>query len=107
MPNSNDALRRWVAARFLGLTILLFAFEGMSGSVADEADGDAAYRAQLARGREIAETHCAVCHAIGEADASPTAVNVETAFRLLYKRYPIEMLPPRAYRRRRCRGRGR
>ncbi len=60
--------------------------------MAGEADGGAAEKATIARGRAIAEAHCAVCHAIGESDASPTAINVETAFRLLYKRYPIEML---------------
>jgi mono/diheme cytochrome c family protein len=56
-----------------------------SGLSAGEAD-------QIAQGRGIAKAHCAVCHAVGLTDASPTEVNVETAFRLLYKRYPIEML---------------
>jgi mono/diheme cytochrome c family protein len=74
-----------VAVRMLGLAAVLSVLCGVSGSSAGEAD-------QTARGREIAEAHCVVCHAVGLTDASPTAVNVETAFRLLYKRYPIEML---------------
>jgi mono/diheme cytochrome c family protein len=60
--------------------------------VACAAAGDDPDSARVALGKTIAEAHCAVCHAIGEADASPTDINKETAFRLLYKRYPIEML---------------
>jgi len=46
----------------------------------------------IERGRAIAEANCGVCHAIGLDDASPTRVNVNTAFRKLYERYPIAML---------------
>ena len=74
-----------LAVRSLSLAALLSVLCGTSGSSAGEAD-------QIAKGREIAEAHCAICHAVGLTDASPTEINVETAFRLLYKRYPIEML---------------
>jgi mono/diheme cytochrome c family protein len=43
-----------------------------------------------ARGEEIARRHCARCHAIGEADASP--MGLAPPFRDLSKRYPIETL---------------
>ncbi|MGI9522392.1 MAG: c-type cytochrome [Hyphomicrobiaceae bacterium] len=43
-------------------------------------------------GLAIAQKHCADCHAITRHDQSPTAVNANTAFRDLHKRYPIEML---------------
>jgi mono/diheme cytochrome c family protein len=74
-----------LALRSLSLAALLSVLCGTSGSSAGEAD-------QIAKGREIAEAHCAICHAVGLTDASPTEINAETAFRLLYKRYPIEML---------------
>lgn len=47
---------------------------------------------QIENGRDIAEAHCAPCHAIEKDDASPTRTNENTAFRDLYKRFPIEML---------------
>ena len=73
-------------ATLAGLIVSAFSCAGAS---AGGEDGDGA---RIVRGREIAEAHCAVCHAIGLEDASPTQVNEETAFRLLHKRYPIEML---------------
>jgi mono/diheme cytochrome c family protein len=86
MSNRKSTQRRLeVAVRSLSLAAFLSVLCGVSGSSAGEAD-------QIAQGREIAEAHCAVCHAVGLTDASPTEVNVETAFRLLHKRYPIEML---------------
>lgn len=43
-----------------------------------------------ARGEAIARKHCARCHAIGEADASP--MGLAPPFRDLSKRYPIATL---------------
>lgn len=71
-----------------GLVVALSAYS-CAGAVAGGEGGDGA---RLVHGRELAEAHCAVCHAIGPEDASPTRINEETAFRLLYKRYPIDML---------------
>jgi mono/diheme cytochrome c family protein len=86
MSNRKFAQRRVeLAVRSLSKVAFLSVLCSASSLSAGEAD-------QSARGREIAEAHCAVCHAVGLSDASPTEVNVETAFRLLYKRYPIEML---------------
>lgn len=44
----------------------------------------------LATGREIAEIHCAACHAVGRRDESAEAG--APAFRDLSKRYPLESL---------------
>jgi mono/diheme cytochrome c family protein len=86
MSNRKSVQRRVeLAVLSLSLAAFLSVLSSASGSSAGEAD-------QIAQGRGIAEVHCAVCHAVGLTDASPTEVNVETAFRLLYKRYPIEML---------------
>jgi len=86
MSNRKSApLRLGAAAPKLGLAAFLSVLASASVSLAGEGD-------PIAVGRQIAEAHCAVCHAVGEADASPTDINKETAFRLLYKRYPIEML---------------
>lgn len=52
----------------------------------------AADPAAVERGHLIAASRCAECHAVERDDASPTRINVETSFRDLYKRYPIEML---------------
>ena len=43
-----------------------------------------------ARGEAIAQRHCARCHAIGDAGASP--MGLAPPFRDLSKRYPIETL---------------
>ena len=47
---------------------------------------------QQMNGRMIAQKLCADCHAVTRHDRSPTAVNANTAFRDLHKRYPIKML---------------
>lgn len=44
----------------------------------------------LATGRELAEIHCAVCHAVGRDDQS--SQQGAPAFRDLSKRYPLESL---------------
>lgn len=44
------------------------------------------------RGHALAVAHCAECHAIGDDDPSPTAVNANTPFRRLSERFPIAML---------------
>jgi mono/diheme cytochrome c family protein len=43
---------------------------------------------RIARGRQFAQTHCATCHAIGPAGASPYAP--APPFRTLHLRYPVE-----------------
>ena len=55
-------------------------------------DGDRNFQATLEKGRAIAEANCSPCHAVGPTDESPTRVNANTAFRMLYERYPIPML---------------
>ncbi|MCL4764793.1 MAG: cytochrome c [Hyphomicrobiaceae bacterium] len=52
--------------------------------------GAAAAQSPEARGRVIAEKHCARCHAIGREGASPEPLAVP--FRELPKRYPVEQL---------------
>lgn len=44
----------------------------------------------LASGLELAEIHCAACHAVGASGSSPNAG--APAFRDLSKRYPLESL---------------
>ena len=44
----------------------------------------------LATGRELAEIHCATCHAVGEDDTS--AQPLAPAFRYLGRRYPLSSL---------------
>ncbi|WP_417671769.1 c-type cytochrome [Roseibium sp.] len=46
--------------------------------------------ASIASGRELAEIHCATCHAVGSEDAS--AQPLAPAFRFLGRRYPISSL---------------
>lgn len=58
----------------------------------DAQASEAPVAARLARGHAIAQAHCSPCHAIGKRDPSPTRVNENTAFRDLYRRYPIAML---------------
>lgn len=50
----------------------------------------AAQMSPIARGEAIAQKHCARCHAIGDAGASP--MGLAPPFRDLSKRYPIETL---------------
>lgn len=47
---------------------------------------------RLERGLALAQVHCAACHAIAEADESPTRTNANTSFRDLHQRFPIKML---------------
>ncbi len=51
---------------------------------------NAAESADIARGRELAETYCARCHAISSNDAS--AYPSAPQFRDLHRRWPVEML---------------
>lgn len=46
--------------------------------------------ADLSHGRQLAETHCARCHAVGETGESPMAG--APRFRDLEQRYPIDDL---------------
>lgn len=50
----------------------------------------AAEQAQIAQGRELADTHCSRCHAVGNEGASP--MEGAPAFRDLQLRYPLEDL---------------
>lgn len=45
---------------------------------------------RIQRGQTFVRTHCAQCHAIDRASASPLAA--APAFRSLHKRYPVESL---------------
>src|SRR4051812_31787841 len=62
------------------------------GPAAGAEDGETNFQARLVRGRAIAEANCSPCHAVGLTDESPTRINANTAFRMLYERYPIPML---------------
>ncbi|GAB2183169.1 c-type cytochrome [Roseibium sp. LAB1] len=71
---------------FLGVAVILFA---ASSAVAS----DGAYPTDpvsLATGQELAEIHCATCHAVGRDDQSAQAG--APAFRDLASRYPLESL---------------
>src|SRR5215203_3890256 len=50
----------------------------------------AAQSARAQRGFVFAQTHCAGCHAIGQAGESPLAI--APPFRTLHTRYPVESL---------------
>ncbi len=63
-----------------------FLVAGIAVVVADEV----ATPEQIARGRAIAERHCAQCHAVGETDESP--VGEAPAFRDLGRAYPVDDL---------------
>ena len=49
-----------------------------------------AWDRQVERGRTLARTECARCHAIGRTGASP--LRQATPFRALHERYPVEGL---------------
>lgn len=68
---------------------LLAAAAAASGALGEAAADQALI---IERGRAIAEANCSTCHAVGTSDESPTRINVNTAFRNLYERYPIPML---------------
>ncbi len=80
----------WVATRRLSLVGLLSSLVILGGVAAQTETASATDRSQ--RGRAIARAHCSPCHAIGKRDPSPTRINKDTAFRDLYRRYPIAML---------------
>ncbi|MEQ1695624.1 MAG: c-type cytochrome [Hyphomicrobiaceae bacterium] len=61
-------------------------------STACAAQGNSSQADRVSRGRDLAQAHCSVCHAVTESDPSPAWVNSNTPFRRLYERYPIAML---------------
>lgn len=65
------------------LTVLVIS-AGLAGGSAFAQDP------KIARGRDIVERNCGMCHAIGRTDASPNAS--APAFRELHRRYPVENL---------------
>ena len=79
-----------IAIRCLSLVDLRSILVIVCGVIAHATTACAADRSE--RGRAIARAHCSPCHAIGRRDPSPTRVNENTAFRDLYRRYPIAML---------------
>lgn len=84
-----DSLHRVRAARPLtALAVLIWAAAALAG----EAAVPTAAAEALARGKALAEAHCAVCHAIGLDDDSPARANDDAPFRRLHERYPIPML---------------
>jgi len=71
---------------FFGVAVILFAASSALAS-------DGAYPTDpvsVATGRELAEIHCATCHAVGRDDQSAQAG--APAFRDLSSRYPLESL---------------
>jgi cytochrome c len=70
--------------RFTGVAL---AFAALLAALCDLV---AAQTSPSARGEAIAQKHCARCHAIGDAGASP--MGLAPPFRDLSKRYPIETL---------------
>ncbi len=77
--------RRSISKAGLGLCFTLAAMN-IAGA------NNTALTKQQMDGRMIAQKLCADCHAVTRHDRSPTAVNANTAFRDLHKRYPIKML---------------
>ncbi|POF31689.1 hypothetical protein CLV41_104259 [Roseibium marinum] len=75
---------KWVPV--LGLFVLSMS----CGHAAASDGGYPADAASLASGRELAEIHCAVCHAVGPDDES--AQTGAPAFRDLSSLYPLESL---------------
>jgi len=51
---------------------------------------DGAGAASIARGRDLIQRNCAMCHAVGATDASPN--KAAPPFRDLHLRYPVENL---------------
>lgn len=75
----------------LALAVLL-AVAAPTLTVAEKANDAAAGDTAISRGAAIAQARCAVCHAVGAGDESPTWVNSNTPFRALSERFPIPML---------------
>ena len=69
---------------FFSISLSSLAVTGDSGARED--------KQRLERGLALAQVHCAACHAIAEADESPTRINANTSFRDLHQRFPIKML---------------
>lgn len=63
---------------------------GLALALALGAGPSSAEDAAVARGRDLVQRNCGVCHAIGAKDASPNPA--APAFRELHKRYPIDDL---------------
>ncbi len=71
---------------FIGAAMLIvFAWSAQASDGAYPRD-----EASLTTGKALAQTHCAVCHAIGTDDESPQ--DGAPAFRNLSARYPLESL---------------
>jgi mono/diheme cytochrome c family protein len=84
--DSREGRRVSCCKPFLGLAVVLFATSSVLAS-------DGAYPTDpvsVATGRELAEIHCAMCHAVGKDDQSAQAG--APAFRDLASLYPLESL---------------
>ena len=76
-------MMRFAGTMRMGLTLVAVC-AGLGGGPAFAQDP------QIARGRDIVERNCGVCHAVGRTDASPNVA--APAFRDLNKRYPVDSL---------------
>ncbi|PCJ91009.1 MAG: cytochrome C [Hyphomicrobiales bacterium] len=65
--------------------MLLGAFSGLGFAASDNLD-----QAQVEQGKELANTYCARCHAVGTDDSSTHPHS--PPFRIISKMYPIENL---------------
>lgn len=72
--------------------VIVVAFSIAQLAAAGQALAGEALIADLVRGHALARAHCAVCHAVGASDESPTRANLNTSFRQLPERFPIPML---------------
>ncbi len=91
MKHKKSAGIRRAAAMLMALVTTGIATAITTGSAsADDARNVTAD--PVARGYAIARSRCAVCHAVGKDDPSPTWVNSNAAFRRLAERFPIPML---------------
>ena len=79
----------WRAALLAHLVFFLISLSSLVDTGASGASEDIP---RLERGLALAQVHCAACHAIAEADESPTRTNANTSFRDLHQRFPIKML---------------
>ena len=67
--------------------LIVIAFVAQATAAAAEEPAGAA---SLARGRDLIQRNCAMCHAVGATDASPN--KAAPAFRDLHLRYPVDNL---------------
>ena len=79
----------WRAALLAHLVFFSTSLSSLADTGASGASEDIQ---RLERGLALAQVHCAACHAIAEADESPTRTNANTSFRDLHQRFPIKML---------------